>query len=189
MTTPFFFGYGSLVNQRTHSNRPAHLARATGWRRAWVHVEAHPLAVLTAVPAPGHEIEGLIAAVPGADWQTLDAREKEYDRLDATTAVLHEAGELRSIAIYSVPEARRRPAHEGRPILLSYLDVVLQGYLDMFGEAGAVRFFDTTDGWDSAPVLNDRPSPRYPRAQALTGEETAWIDTALAARGIDVRPA
>ncbi|MHA7873923.1 gamma-glutamylcyclotransferase family protein [Roseivivax sp.] len=186
MTTPFFFGYGSLVNQRTHENRPAHVARAAGWRRAWVAVEAHPLAVLTAVPAAGDEIEGLIAAVPGGDWEKLDQREAEYDRLDATSVVVHEVENLASIAIYSVPAATRTPAHAGRPILLSYLDVVLQGYLDMFGEAGAQRFFETTDGWGGTPILDDRATPRYPRAQRLTAGETAWVDAALAERGLKV---
>ena len=33
------------------------------------------------------------------------------------------------------------------PILLSYLDVVVQGYLAEFGEAGVARFFASTDGW------------------------------------------
>ncbi len=185
MTTPFFFGYGSLVNQRTHDNRPAHLATARGWHRAWVAVEAHPLAVLTAVRAPGAEIDGLIAEVPGNDWAKLDAREAEYDRIPATTEVAHPVEAPHSIAIYSVPETRRSLPHPEKPILLSYLDVVLQGYLDMFGEAGARRFFDTTENWD-AIIFDDRSAPRYPRAQTLSAEETAWIDAELKGRGLSV---
>lgn len=185
MTTPFFFGYGSLVNQRTHGNRPAHLATARGWHRAWVAVEAHPLAVLTAVRAPGAEIDGLIAAVPGHDWAALDAREAEYDRIEATTEIAHPVDALHSIAIYSVPETRRALPRPDKPILLSYLDVVLQGYLDTFGEAGALRFFETTENWD-APILDDRATPRYPRAQTLSGDELAWIDAELKGRGLKV---
>jgi hypothetical protein len=48
------------------------------------------------------------------------------------------------------------------PVLLSYLDVVVQGYLQEFDEAGVAHFFDTTDGWD-APLLDDRTHPHYPR--------------------------
>jgi hypothetical protein len=60
-------------------------------------------------------------------------------------------------------------------ILLSYLDVVVQGFLKEFGESGVTRFFDTTDGWNT-PVLNDRNDPRYPRAQVLSTAETALVD-------------
>jgi hypothetical protein len=64
------------------------------------------------------------------------------------------------------------------PILMSYLDVVVQGYLREFGQAGAEDFFATTDGWD-IPVLDDRAAPRYPRHQALTGDERALVDALL----------
>ncbi len=66
---------------------------------------------------------------------------------------------------------------------MSYLDVVIQGYLTEFGEEGAARFFETTSGWN-APLLNDRAAPLYPRAQSLTVDETAFIDQALARLGV-----
>jgi hypothetical protein len=62
----------------------------------------------------------------------------------------------------------------------SYLDVVVQGYLNEFGEAGAALFFATTHGWD-APILNDRKAPLYPRDQVLTRAETGFVDDAIAA--------
>jgi len=62
---------------------------------------------------------------------------------------------------------------------MSYLDVVIQGYLRAFGQDGALRFFETTDGWGS-PILNDRAAPRYPRHQALRPDETAFVDEQLA---------
>ena len=77
-----------------------------------------------------------------------------------------------------VHSARRR-AH---PILLSYLDVVIQGYLRHFGPDGVARFVATTEGWN-APVLNDRAAPLYPRAQRLTAAETGLVDTILQAQG------
>ena len=62
---------------------------------------------------------------------------------------------------------------------MSYLDVVVQGYLRTFGPDGALRFFETTDGWGS-PILNDRAAPRYPRHQQLDPDETHFVDTQLA---------
>ena len=73
-------------------------------------------------------------------------------------------------------------------MLLSYLDAVVQGYLREYGEAGADRFFATTDGWE-APFLNDRAAPRYPRHQQLAPDETAFVDDRLARLAVDVRPA
>lgn len=48
-------------------------------------------------------------------------------------------------------------------VLLSYLDVVVQGYFREFGRKGVVHFFEMTEGWH-APVLNDRANPIYPCA-------------------------
>ncbi|MHA6346148.1 gamma-glutamylcyclotransferase family protein [Roseivivax sp. CAU 1761] len=185
MTNSFFFGYGSLVNCRTHKHAPAHPARARGWKRAWRAVPDRPLAFLTAVPDPEAEIEGLIAAVPDADWAALDQREEFYDRLDASAVVSHAAEGALRIAIYSVPETRSVAPHRAAPVLLSYLDVVLQGYLDVFGAEGAERFFATTEGWE-APVLDDRRAPLYPRAQTLTDAERAWVDDAMARHRVEV---
>ncbi len=196
--TPYFFGYGSLVNRRTHDYSDAHRGAVHGWRRAWRHTPDRDVAFLTAVPCPHSQIEGLIAGVPGADWRALDEREFAYDRLPVTEAVRHAAGSALAraaetagglqdaaaapaldIAIYAIPEGRHLPPETAHPILLSYLDVVLQGYLEEFGEDGARRFIETTDGWD-APLLDDRAAPRYPRHQRLSRDELAFVDELIA---------
>lgn len=172
-----FFGYGSLVNRSTHGYDRAHRATITGWRRAWRHTAFHPHAFLTAVPAPGARIDGLVAEVPGGDWAALDLREAGYNRHPvAAPDLAHEAPHPVAAQIYAVPA--ESAADLIRPILLSYIDVVIQGYLREFGPDGAARFMDTTDGWD-APVIDDRKSPRYPRARQLNAEEIAVVDTAL----------
>ena len=68
------------------------------------------------------------------------------------------------------------------PIALSYLDVVVQGYLAEFGEAGVARFFETTDGWD-APVLNDRDAPIYRRHRPSSAKERRLVSDHLSALG------
>lgn len=174
MTAPHFFGYGSLVNRRTHIYNAAHPATIEGWRRTWRHIAALDHAVLTATPAPGHRIEGLIAEVPGADWNALDAREMFYERIPATD-VAHPLDSTPLVQIYHVPENLSPVAKTPNPISLSYLDVIVQGYLAEYGEAGVTGFFTTTDGWD-APILNDRAAPHYPRHQVLADEERALTD-------------
>jgi hypothetical protein len=178
MTAPYFFGYGSLVNRQTHVYTSAHPASITGWRRVWRHIAALDHALLTATPVPDARIEGLVAEVPGADWAALDEREMFYARV-MTRDVAHPVAGTPDVQIYHAAEETNAPSGAKTPILLSYLDVIVQGYLAEFGEAGVARFFETTDGWD-APVLADRQAPRYPRHQALSDAERgltdAWLD-------------
>jgi Gamma-glutamyl cyclotransferase, AIG2-like len=187
MQDPFFFGYGSLVNRRTHDYAEAGAARVTGWRRAWRKSPLRQRCFLTVVPAPGAEIEGLVAAVPGADWTALDDREHAYARHDVSTTVHHRVGRAVEVAIYAIPEGAHHDPGPEHPVLLSYVDVVVQGFLSEFGEAGVRRFFDSTDGWH-VPVLDDRAQPIYARAQVLDGHERALVDDELARIGARVIP-
>jgi len=184
MRIPFFFGYGSLVNRRTHGHDEAHTARVRGWKRIWRHTALRPVAFLTAVPDPEVEIEGLIAGVPGADWAALDDREHAYDRV-AAADVAHALDWRPDVNLYTIPPGKHRAPDRAHPVLLSYIDVVVQGYLDEFGEDGVRRFFETTAGWD-APVADDRADPIYSRHQALAARERKlvdrWLDNLRVAR-------
>ncbi|VAW00132.1 FIG00992460: hypothetical protein [hydrothermal vent metagenome] len=136
------------------------------------------------IPDANGTIDGLIAAVPGDDWAALDLREAAYDRLPATHLISHDLNHQPEIAVYAIPDDKHQAPSADHPVLLSYIDVVAQGYLREFGEGGATRFFTTTDGWDM-PVLDDRAAPVYPRHQRLTRSETAFVDDQL--RGLSAR--
>jgi len=185
MADPYFFGYGSLVNRATHDFPNPQRAQLSGWRRVWRHTDLRPVAFLTVVRDTDTEIDGLIAHVPHDDWAALDQREWAYDRIPTTQAVSHPLTHEIEIAVYAVPEPRNVDPSAPHPILLSYIDVVVQGYLREFGPDGAERFFATTDGW-GAPVVNDRAAPRYPRHQQLTPQETAFVDEHLASLSVQV---
>ncbi|KPN64290.1 Cation transport regulator ChaC [Aliiroseovarius crassostreae] len=189
MKDPFFFGYGSLVNRRTHSYENVQPARLSGWRRAWRASPLRAVCYLTVVPDEGGEIDGLIASVPGADWAALDLRERAYVRVplngqtgngqsgngqSGNSRVAHQAGEV-DLAVYAIELGAHFDPTRDNPVLLSYLDVVVQGYLDVFGRAGVDHFFQTTDGWH-APIRNDRADPIYPRAQVTSAEEKDLVD-------------
>lgn len=177
LMTPYFFGYGSLVNRATHSYPDARPAQLCGWRRVWVRTARRDVVFLSVEPDLDTDIDGLIAAVPHADWQALDARETGYDRISSGRAVVHDVFPAPDTAHYSIaPQHRRNGGNH--TILLSYLDVVVQGFHREYGVEGVRRFFDTTHGWDT-PVLNDRAAPRYPRHQVLTEAETALVDDNL----------
>ncbi|WP_101065890.1 gamma-glutamylcyclotransferase family protein [Roseovarius salinarum] len=179
----YFFGYGSLVNRETHGFAQARPASLRGWRRVWRHTALRPVAYLTVVPDSATRIDGLIAAVPAEDWAALDEREGAYDRVAAAHQVDHGLPHRPEIAVYSIPEGKHGPPADTHPVLLSYLDVVVQGYLREFGEAGAARFFDTTDGWD-APVLDDRGAPRYPRHVPVDADARGFVNDRLRDRGV-----
>ncbi|MBF9043050.1 gamma-glutamylcyclotransferase [Rhodobacterales bacterium HKCCE4037] len=176
MSDPYFFGYGSLVNRQTHSYPEAARAHVRGWRRAWQGTSLRKVAYLTAVPDSEGEIAGLIAAVPGADWAALDKREGAYAR-HPVAAFGHGREVEPLVQIYAVEDAHA--AVGDHPILLSYLDTVIQGYLAEFGEDGAREFFDTTDGWH-LPLLDDRADPIYPRATEINASEREFVDDNLA---------
>jgi len=178
MTDPFFFGYGSLVNRDTHAYDYAFRARLKGWRRAWRHTHGRGTPFLTGVPCGGSEIDGLVARVPDANWQALDIRENGYDRHEIEGGLAHDAEHPVKAQIYAVPPSSIIYPEARAPILLSYLDVVVQGYLREFGEQGAREFFTTTDGWDT-PIRDDRAAPIYSRHKTLLSEERRFVDVHL----------
>ena len=181
---PFFFGYGSLVNRATHVYAPVRPAKVRGWARVWRGTSLRKIAYLSAIEAPGLEIEGLIAPVPGGDWAALDQREAAYAR-HVLSDITHDLPRPAEVMIYKVEAVHVAESH-GHPILLSYLDVVVQGYLREFGPAGVARFFETTGGWDVG-VLDDRDAPQYPRAQVTSDRERGMVDAALRDLGVVFR--
>ncbi|WP_425071598.1 gamma-glutamylcyclotransferase family protein [Sagittula sp. S175] len=181
MTHMYFFGYGSLVNAATHAHTPLHKATAKGWRRAWVAVPERDLCYLSAVADPLSVLHGAIAPVPGNDWAALDLREAAYARHDQTEQIDHDSP-ARSIALYAVAPERHTDPGPDNPILLSYLDTVITGFLALHGPQGAMEFFASTSGWQ-APILNDRVAPRYPRTTPLSEQVREMVDEGLAAQG------
>lgn len=174
MQNPFFFGYGSLVNRATHNYSNCHKALVSGWRREWVSTAGRPFAYLSASRDAAGVIAGLAAEVPGGDWAELDLREAAYSRIPLSEDEVQTISNVTPISIYSVSD----PSFAQHPILLSYLDVVLQGYLTEFGQSGVENFMATTSNWD-IPVLNDRAAPLYPRHQVLDASQTRLVDAML----------
>lgn len=185
MADPFFFGYGSLVNSGTHGFTQFQQAHAKGWRRAWRHTSLRQVSFLTAIPDAHCGIDGAIAAVPNADWEALDQREHAYERIAASHQVSHNAGSALDIALYAIAADRHGPPSDDHPILMSYLETVLQGYLQLFGPDGVSGFLETTDGWE-APILDDRATPIYPRASAITTQEREMFVDLLGDLGVRV---
>lgn len=181
MSDPFFFGYGSLVNRDTHDYPDAEPAKIRGWRREWRCSHRFGRTFLSAVRDKGVVIEGLVARVPGADWAALDMREAGYARHVLSGTELQAARPLQA-QVYAICERQSSLPTEAHPIRLSYLDVVVAGFLREFGETGVARFFETTTGW--AATLDDRAQPLYARAVPVSADIRDMVDANLAALGI-----
>jgi len=184
-----YFGYGSLVNRAT---RPAGEdcvnAVLSGWRRVWNHrVEGAAsfragCTSLSIEPHPG-EIAGVIVPLPTRLLAELDAREAGYDRLalPATDFVIDDGSMLGpddTVFAYRSRQANRRDPQPGYPVLQTYVDCVMAGYHQRFGEAGLQAFLDSTRGWEGLR-RDDRASPDYPRAVPLAPERLAHFDAIL----------
>lgn len=180
MNDPSFFGYGSLVNLGTHDYANPRPATLPGWRRVWRQTSLREIPYLSVERAPGAEIDGLVADVPGADWAALDIRETGYDRIDISQQL---GGQT---AVYQVPPRNYGPETPAFPILMSYLDIVVQGFLQIYDEAAVARFFETTEGWNR-PILNDREKPAYPRYHHLSKAEMDLVDHHLAGLSAQVQ--
>ncbi len=178
MVQEFIFGYGSLVNRATHDYGDMQPAVLTGWRRVWQHTSLRQLAYLSVEPDAGTRISGVVMAVPVAD-SALERREASYGRTDVSTLVEHNFPAPVAINTFTIPARIHAAPRPGATLLLSYIDVVVQGYFQVFGEAGVQDFFATTRGW-GAQVLDDRAKPQYPRHQRLSKLETALVDHWLA---------
>ncbi len=179
MSEQFVFGYGSLVNCATHTYTQPHKARLRGWRRQWVSSVSHHVTFLSVRSCDQDAIDGLIANVPDNDWAALDRRESGYARQILDTAIIsHTHPDRPPIQMYKAREPLNVPAPDAPPILLSYLDTVIAGFLEIYGEPGVARFFASTDGWD-APILHDRADPIYPRAVPLTKEVETLVNEFL----------
>lgn len=170
------FGYGSLVNRGTlPPYLSARRASVAGWRRAWRATSAEEdrggVCSLSVVEAPDAMIDGLVITFPDEMRPIIDAREHRYDPLSAVVGA-------DPVILFRASPDIDRFGDVDHPIHLSYLDCIVQGFVDAFGPDGVLRFGQTTDGWH-VPILDDRVAPRYPRAQRLTAEERAAVDELL----------
>jgi hypothetical protein len=154
---PLVFGYGSLNAEA--ATRPAEL---TGWRRTWgvamdntVDLPGYKhyvdeatgerpavfVAFLDIEPAVGETVPGAVFAVDDARLAELDARERNYARVDVVTS----AGP--AVAYAGLPEARerrRRGVAEGRCLgPRRYHDEVRAGF-ERLTPGGGARFDEKT---------------------------------------------
>ncbi|WP_068316611.1 gamma-glutamylcyclotransferase family protein [Polycladidibacter hongkongensis] len=188
-----YFGYGSLVNARTLPKEAQVIPGVlSGWLREWrlyspwdklVAGTCRGVCALTVIPSAGTKIYGGMMRDHRSNLAALDARESRYFRqtLEPTSFQADEAAHIpEGCFLYQASEENYHWGTVESPMLQSYVDCVLQGFHDFWGEAGIDHFINTTRGWDRVPMLMDRGAPFYPRAQHLPVDLAALIDAKLA---------
>ncbi len=192
-----YFGFGSLVNRNT---LPENLVDAVptklkGWRRHWqarpinaaTPARFHSLALLSIHRDPACNINGLVIIDRIENQPALRQREHAYqnvtlqsDELEIDGSGLVDITDI-PVHVHMSPDnsSGNSPTCQNskKPIsiLRSYLDVVMQGYLREFGEAGLGEFMATTKGFE-LPIVEDRAAPVYSRHQVISRRETAIFD-------------
>lgn len=204
-----YFGYGSLVNRATLRTEivAAWPARLKGWRRTWrpqpvmehdsVAISAPGTALtpalLTAERAPHGFIDGLLVIDFAVNLPEVDAREFHYHRRDIAltdlefissgSASVSERTPAPNFNVHVYEARSERPRAQGHsPILRSYLDAVMQGFLREFGPDGVHRFVAETHDFHTE-IHEDRHAPLYPRAVTLSPAEIELFELSLARRG------
>ena len=188
-----YFGYGSLVNRHTRpAEEIAHSARLNGWQRVWDHRVSNPYrdkrcTSLSIEPSSEVAVEGVIVRLDLDMLPQLDQREAGYDRmvLPATDFDLPEElleqmdGEgVEDIMVYRSQAQNRGLADAESPVLQSYVDCVMAGYLHRFGEEGVNALVSSTRGWESS-LFNDRTEPFYPRWVEVSSADQQYFDNSI----------
>ncbi len=160
------FAYGSLVNAKSRA-RTLHPSAAVpacvrGVRRSWC-VRASDIGAtsLGLTLEPNSWCNGVLLSVATAELSALDERERQYQRVALDVGCIDAERPLcgsERVLTYVANEVIA-PDDE-HPILQSYLDVALSGFLDI-GVRAAAEFVAQTEGWRGA-WLDDRVAPRYP---------------------------
>ncbi len=164
------FGYGSLINApsraRSFCGSQAHVVRLKGFRRGWyLPVPKERACGLGVVRHPDHVCNGVLVELPQAQLAAADARELPHGYRRVSVDPDH-FQPLRGDPIPDLPcwiydLPRAGAPSSASPIIQSYVDVVLEGCLDI-GQDFAAEFIRTTDGWGGCWV-DDRLRARYQR--------------------------
>jgi hypothetical protein len=188
-----YFGFGSLVNRHTLRTSFVDVipARLKGWRRHWqgrTEALAEDVALLSIHQDPSCTIDGMIVIDRLENLPMVDQREAGYGRhaLTLDDVELLEAVNLPE-RIYVYVAHKPDGDDAGGPLLQSYLDAVMQGFHDVYGDDGLQRFMDTTAGF-RRDLIADRAAPLYPRSVVLDERQIEKFDDMLLQTGVVFSP-
>ncbi len=163
------FGYGSLIcthsRSRTGVSGDAFPVELTGITRRWsVPVPSYQATAVGAHEDPEGRCNGVVFMVDEDNLARFDEREQGYRRIAVPWHRVTPSTDLplpTALPLWAYVGHNKHEPLPGRPIMQSYLDVILNGCLT-YGETFARQFLRTTAPWQH--LVDDRPHPNYPRA-------------------------
>lgn len=184
-----YFGFGSLVNKNTLRTRYVDIIPASlrGWRRHWqarTITLKEDIALLSIHRDPSCTIKGMIVVDHLENLPLVDEREVGYSRHRLTTSDLDLQTDFElpsDLYVYIADEAVDQ--QDTGALLQSYMDAVMQGFRNEYGDDGVWHFVETTKAFER-PVIQDRNKPLYPRSVSLKPEEVELYDKALKRAGV-----
>ncbi|MBF7071892.1 gamma-glutamylcyclotransferase [Glaciecola sp. MH2013] len=183
--------YGSLLNRASREQHNDVYAdglgvMVQGWERSWItRSESEKQSYVGARPNISISLSAL--ALPMMIDEKLVAREKDYRFTEVDFSCLHfdtslpqhlraELSKKKFVICESL--LRHEPNHS-YPVNQSYIDTCLAGAIESGGQKFAERFVETSSGWDSLYIVNDRHAPMYPRFASLSKRLHNTIDMLL----------
>lgn len=167
----YIFGYGSLIcadsRSRTGVSTEAYAVSISGIARRWsVPVPDYGATALGAHQDDTSQCNGVVFAVDDDNLARFDQRERGYDRIRIDWNRVENLGHEplpEKYPLWAYVGFKSDHPLPGRPILQTYLDVILNGCLAIDADF-AERFINTTTPWQH--LRNDRQAPGYPRPLA-----------------------
>jgi hypothetical protein len=179
----YIFGYGSLIcadsRSRTGVTSEAYPIEVQGIARHWSLNSAHSSGTVVSAHLDSNAVcNGVYFSVDDINLALFDEREAGYQR------VIIDWKNVLPLSDHPLPKdgvlwayvgmQNSQPSPE-KPILQSYLDVIINGCLDIHPDF-AQRFTELTGKWGY--LYNDRDNPEYPRPLKST-ERHPHIDQVL----------
>lgn len=172
----YIIGYGSLLQTDSRSKNisidsKVIPVRVKGFRREWnfqPDIRGFTCTFLGVVDDSSASMNGILIPVSSSELPALDQRENGYTRLSVSRSSiepLHAKSMPEGNVMIYQTEVPKLP--EPRyPILQSYIDICLQGCMEIDREFKTENqftdeFLDSTSGW-SGDWVNDRMFPRAP---------------------------
>ena len=189
-TQQLIFGYGSLIESQSRaavspSALNASPVNVVGLQRGWFGRLGGPslsTTYLAAVPEPGSNSNGVIFKVSQLQLEAFDKHETGYkrERIDQENITMLDGSESAPDGnIWFYANAEKRFASPEFPIIQSYVDICLNGCLEIEAAfplakeaAFAETFLKTSTNW-SKYWVNDRI---YPRMAYLYQPNASRID-------------
>ncbi len=184
-----YFGFGSLVNKHTLRTDYVDIFPATlmGYRRHWqarTRATEDHISLLSIHPDEDCSILGMVVIDRIENIPLVDEREAGYSRVPIVSNQLTLENGLElpdNLYVYIADEIEG--ANSQGDLLQSYLDAVMQGFRNEYGDNGVTHFIETTAGFDRN-LVKDRLQPIYPRSVSLSEVEIKLFDAELERAGV-----